>query len=89
MSKEQILKELKNRGVNPPSLNSSNLKKNQILDELKKRGIDPTKTITDSPLASQEITGITNYGELPETNARTQAVEDYLTSPAFGRLALE
>lgn len=89
MSKELILKELKKRGVNPEASNPSNLKKNQILDELKKRGIDPTKRITDSPLASQQITGITGYGELPETNARTQAVEDYLTSPAFGRLALE
>ena len=27
--------------------------------------------------------------EVPEGNARTEAIEDYLTSPAFGRLALE
>jgi len=27
--------------------------------------------------------------EIPEANTRSQAVEDYLTSPEFGRLALE
>jgi hypothetical protein len=32
---------------------------------------------------------ILDYGEIPEMNERSQAVEDYLTSPEFGRLVLE
>lgn len=89
MSKQQILKELKNRGVNPEMLNSSNLKKNKILDELKKRGVDPSQKLNQPTLASSNFGRISDYGELPETNARTEAIQDYLKSPAFRRLTLE
>ena len=89
MSKEQILKELKNRGVNPEMSNSSNFKKNKILDELKKRGVDPSQKLNQPTLASSNFGRISDYGELPETNARTEAIQDYLKSPAFRRLALE
>jgi len=93
MSKELILKELQKRGVNPKLADSSNLERNKIIDELKKRKIDPTKTLVEplekETIASQEFGRITDIGELPETNARTEAIQDYLSSPAFGRLALE
>lgn len=94
MSKELILKELQKRGVNPKLADSSNLERNRIIDELKKRGIDTSKTLVQ-PLEKEisdvptQLPQILDYGEIPEENKRSQAVEDYLTSPAFGRLALE
>jgi hypothetical protein len=99
MDRESILAELKNRGANVNSLEPTNQQPNfdreQILEELKERGIGQTKSGEFLPTAKQQAKDQGAYGnivdvmDIPEANVRSQAVEDYLTSPEFGRLALE
>jgi len=87
MSKELILQELKKRGAVPKTQN------NEIINELQKRGIDTSKSlikpIEELPDVPTDIPAILDETQIPEKNKRTKAVEDYLSSPAFGRLALE
>lgn len=83
MSKELILKELQKRNIDT-----------DLLEEIEKREISPTSTITKTTpkvLNQQEsaFPEIQDYGEIAPSNERSKAVEDYLTSPAFGRLVLE
>jgi len=92
MDEEQILLELQKRNVNVNSLMSSS---DNILQELKSRGFEETKDGSFLPTVEQQrkeqgaYGGIIDDMEIPEANTRSQAVEDYLTSPEFGRLALE
>lgn len=87
MSKELILQELKKRGAIPKTQN------NEIINELQKRGIDTSKSLIkpleEFPDVPTDIPAILDETQIPEKNKRTKAVEDYLSSPAFGRLALE
>ena len=55
---------------------TSGFSQSDIEEELRKRRKSPYGNIVDDM-------------EVPEGNARTEAIEDYLTSPEFGRLALE
>ena len=92
MDEEQILLELQKRNVDVNSLMSSS---DNILQELKARGLEETKDGSFLPTVEQQKKDQGAYGkivddmEIPEANSRSQAVEDYLTSPEFGRLALE
>ena len=92
MDEEQILLELQKRNVDVNSLMSSS---NNILQELKSRGLEETQDGNFLPTVEQQRKDQGAYGrivddmEIPETNSRSQAIEDYLTSPEFGRLALE
>jgi len=92
MDEEQILLELQKRNVDVNSLISSS---NNILQELKSRGLEETQDGNFLPTVEQQRKDQGAYGrivddmEIPETNSRSQAIEDYLTSPEFGRLALE
>ena len=92
MDEEQILLELQKRNVDLNSLMSSS---DNILQELKSRGLEETKDGSFLPTVEQQKKDQGAYGkivddmEIPEANSRSQAVEDYLTSPEFGRLALE
>jgi len=92
MDEEQILLELQKRNVDLNSLMSSS---DNILQELKSRGLEETKDGNFLPTVEQQKKDQGAYGrivddmEIPEANSRSQAVEDYLTSPEFGRLALE
>jgi len=92
MDEEQILLELQKRNVDVNSLMSSS---NDILQELKARGLEETKDGSFLPTVEQQRKEQGAYGrivddmEIPEANTRSQAVEDYLTSKEFGRLALE
>ena len=92
MDEEEILLELKKRNVDVNSLMSSS---DDILQELKSRGLKQTKDGSFLPTVEQQREDQGAYGrivddmEIPEANSRSQAVEDYLTSPEFGRLALE
>ena len=92
MDEEQILLELQKRNVN---VNSLMLSSDNILQELKSRGFEETKDGSFLPTVEQQrkeqgaYGGIIDDMEIPEANTRSQAVEDYLTSPEFGRLALE
>lgn len=91
MDEEQILLELQKRNVDVNSLMSSS---DSILQELKKRGFEETKDGKFLPTVEKQRLD-NPYGviiddmEIPETNTRSQAVSDYLTSPEFARLALE
>ena len=99
MDREEILEELKNRGADINSLQNTNDQTNfdreQILEVLKERGIGQTKSGEFLPTVEKQREEKGAYGnivdvmEIPEANVRSQAVEDYLTSPEFGRLALE
>jgi len=99
MNREEILAELKNRGANVNSIEATNQQpsfdREQILEVLKERGIGQTKSGEFLPTAKQQAKDQGAYGnivdvmDVPEANVRSQAVEDYLTSPEFGRLALE
>jgi len=92
MDEEQILLELQKRNVDVNSLMSSS---NNILQELKYRGLEETQDGNFLPTVEQQRKDQGAYGrivddmEIPETNSRSQAIEDYITSPEFGRLALE
>ncbi len=92
MDEEQILLELQKRNVNVNSLMSSS---DSILQELKSRGLEQTQDGNFLPTVDQQRKDQGAYGrivddmEIPEANVRSQAVEDYITSPEFGRLALE
>ena len=92
MDEEQILLELQKRNVDLNSLMSSS---DNILQELKSRGLEENKDGSFLPTVEQQRKDQGAYGkivddmEIPEANSRSQAVEDYLTSPEFGRLALE
>ena len=97
MDRQQILEELKNRGVNTDQDNSNqpiSVDKNSILQEIKKRGLGQTKSGDLLPTPKQQAQN-NPYGaiyddmELPEMNTRSQAVEDFIQSKEFGRLALE
>jgi len=99
MDKEEILAELENRGVNVNSLEPNNQQpdfdREAILEVLKERGIGQTKSGEFLPTAKQQAKDQGAYGniiddmEIPDANTRSQAVEDYLTSKEFVRLALE
>lgn len=99
MNREEILEELKNRGANVNSLENTNQQPNfdreEILKVLKERGIVQSKSGEFLPTVEKQIEEKGAYGnivdvmDIPEANARSQAIEDYLTSPEFGRLALE
>ena len=83
MSKELILKELQKRNIDT-----------DLLKEIEKRDLSTTPTIlktTPKVLNQQEsaFPEIQDYGEIAPSNERSKAVEEYLTSPAFGRLVLE
>ena len=56
--------------------NQSKFSLEDIEAEIRKRGESPYNKISD-------------YGEMPESNARTEAIEEYLKSPKFRRLFLE
>ena len=92
MDEEQILLELQKRNVDVNSLMSSS---DSILQELKSRGLEETQDGNFLPTVDQQRKDQGAYGrivddmEIPEANVRSQAVEDYITSPEFGRLALE
>ena len=92
MDEEQILLELQKRNVDVNSLMSSS---DNILQELKARGLEETQDGNFLPTVEQQRKDQGSYGrivddmEIPEANSISQAVEDYLTSPEFGRLALE
>tara|TARA_R110000803_G_scaffold209991_1_gene280669 strand:+ start:754 stop:2760 length:2007 start_codon:yes stop_codon:yes gene_type:complete len=92
MDEEQILLELQKRNVDVNFLMSSS---DNILQELKARGLEETQDGNFLPTVDQQRKDQGAYGrivddmEIPEANSRSQAVEDYLTSPEFGRLALE
>jgi len=92
MDEEQILLELQKRNVDVNSLMSSS---DNILQELKARGLEETQDGNFLPTVEQQRKDQGAYGrivddmEIPEANSRSQAVEDYLTSPEFSRLALE
>ena len=97
MDRQQILEELKNRGVNTDQDNTNqpiSVDKNSILQEIKKRGLGQTKSGDLLPTPKQQAQN-NPYGaiyddmELPEMNTRSQAVEDFIQSKEFGRLALE
>jgi len=99
MNREEILAELKNRGANVNSVEATNQQPNfdreQILEVLKERGIGQTKSGEFLPTVEKQREEKGAYGnivdvmDVPEANVRSQAIEDYLTSPEFGRLALE
>lgn len=92
MDEEQILLELQKRNIN---VNSSMSSSDDLLEELKTRGLEQTKDGSFLPTVEQQRKEQGAYGrivddmEIPEANTRSQAVEDYLTSKEFGRLALE
>jgi|TARA_R110002153_G_scaffold264435_1_gene426355 hypothetical protein len=98
MNKQDILNELKKRDINieeQPSMETPQISKNVILNELRRRGIGQTKSGEFLPTPQKQAEDQGAYGniidvmDIPEANTRSQAVEDYLTSKEFGRLALE
>ena len=93
MTEEEILQELNNRNLIP---NTSTNSRDQIINELKSR--DLFKQTEDGkflPTPKQQTMQEGAFGrsiddtEIPEPYTRSQAVEDYLTSREFSRLALE
>ena len=56
--------------------NQSNFSLKEIDEEIRKRNESPYTEITD-------------YADIPQGNARSEAIEAYLASPQFRRLALE
>jgi hypothetical protein len=98
MNRQDILNELKKRNINVPKNSlqeTSEISKDVILNELRQRGIGQTKTGKFLPTPEQQVKEQGIYGriyddmEIPEMNTRSQAVEDYIKSKEFGRLALE
>ena len=78
MDRQTILKEI-NRRKNLSSVFS----KSQIEEEIKRRKLKKEENnLTPMSYMVDDM-------EIPPSNARSRAVEDYLTSPEFGRLALE
>ena len=78
MDRQTILKEI-NRRKNLTSVFS----KSQIEEEIKRRKLKKEENnLTPMSYMVDDM-------EIPPSNARSRAVEDYLTSPEFGRLALE
>lgn len=78
MNRELIEKEIQKR-----NLLKQGITLDQIEEEINKRNAQKLEN-TD-----KGFPGIIDDTEIPESNARSKAVEEYLTSPAFGRLVLE
>lgn len=79
MSRELIEKELERRAAIDQS--SAEQQQPQIQNTL--------PSVDEARQQQGSFGRILDYGEMPEMNERSQAVEDYLTSPEFGRLVLE
>lgn len=99
MDRQQILDEIERRN-NISQIDTQSISRESILKEIQNRSKKPDKsTMVDTkgeyiPTAQEEAKQnpfgvITDDVEIPQMNQRSQAVEDYLQSPAFGRLVLE
>jgi|TARA_R110000803_G_scaffold51961_1_gene107116 hypothetical protein len=104
MNRQEILQELKERGVNPNVSNSNESQDNspqisreEILKELGKRGLKQNKE-TGIFLPTREkqkqddpfgMATMVDDMEIAPVNYESQAVADYLSSKEFARLALE
>ena len=81
-TRDEIIKELESRGVDV-----SAYKKSDDTPSI------PEKNLLPTPKQQVEeqgpYGGIIDDMEVPEENTRTKPINDYLTSPEFGRLALE
>mgnify|MGYP001497323498 FL=1 len=78
MNRELIEQEIKRR-----NLLKSGFTLEKIEEEINKRNAQKLEN-TD-----RGFSGIIDDTEIPESNERSKAVEEYLSSPAFGRLVLE
>ena len=78
MNRELIEQEIKRR-----NLLRSGVTLEKIEEEINKRNAQKLEN-TD-----RGFSGIIDDTEIPESNERSKAVEEYLSSPAFGRLVLE
>lgn len=99
MDRQQILDEIERRN-SISQIDTQSISRESILKEIQNRSKKPDKsTIVDTkgeyiPTVQEEIQQnpfgvITDDIEIPKANQRSKAVEDYLQSPAFGRLVLE
>ena len=98
MTNEEIIEELRNRNLMSNSMNendNSEISDDEILNELSNRNL--FKTVSDGnilPTPAQQRSE-SPYGsfvddmEIAPANTRSKAVEEYLKSPEFARLALE
>tara|TARA_R100001440_G_scaffold1181_1_gene3899 strand:- start:1346 stop:3289 length:1944 start_codon:yes stop_codon:yes gene_type:complete len=78
MSRELLEKEIARR-----NLLKQGFTLDKIEEEINKRNAQKLEN------SDRGFSGIIDDIDIPESNARSKAVEEYLTSPAFGRLVLE